>query len=57
MQNFKGSLKKSSQEANRGYEITFSYGIVESNPEKHTAIEDLMVKGDTLMYEAKRTKR
>ena len=57
LQNFKGSLKKSSQEANRGYEITFSYGIVESNPEKHTAIEELMVKGDTLMYEAKRTKR
>ena len=57
MVGFKHSLNKFNQEANRGYDVTFSYGIVESNPDKHTAIDELLVNGDTLMYEVKRAKR
>jgi diguanylate cyclase (GGDEF)-like protein len=51
------SLKKYNQEANRGYDVAFSYGIVEFNPEKHPAIEELLANGDSLMYEVKRAKR
>ncbi len=57
MVRFNRSLKEINQQANRGYAVTFSYGIVESNPEKYTAIDELLVNGDTLMYEVKRAKR
>ena len=54
---FSRSLKKCNQEASRGYDIAFSYGIVEFNPEKHCAIEELLAVGDSLMYEVKIAKR
>jgi diguanylate cyclase (GGDEF)-like protein len=54
---FSRSLEKYNKEANRGYDIVFSYGIVEFNPEKRTVIEELLVNGDSLMYEVKRAKR
>ena len=54
---FSRSLEKYNKEANRGYAIVFSYGIVEFNPEKRTVIEELLVNGDSLMYEVKRAKR
>jgi len=54
---FNLALRKFNQEANRGYDVAFSYGIVESNPEKHSAIEDMLTNGDTLMYEVKRAKK
>lgn len=54
---FSCSLKKCNQEESRGYDIAFSYGIVEFNPEKYCAIEDLLAVGDSLMYEVKIAKR
>lgn len=48
------SLEKYNQEANRGYDISFSYGIVEFNPDKHHAVEALLADGDSLMYERKK---
>jgi len=54
---FSRSLEKYNKEANRGYDIVFSYGVVEFNPEKRTVIEELLVNGDSLMYEVKRAKR
>ncbi len=54
---FSHLLKKFNKEANRGYDISFSYGIVEFNPEKHCAIEELLAVGDSLMYEVKNAKR
>ena len=57
IERFSHSLKKSNQEANRGYDVSFSYGIVEFNPEKHSAIEELLADGDSLMYEVKKEKR
>ena len=51
------SLRKYYQEANRGYDVSFSYGIVEFHPEKHCAIEALLAVGDALMYEIKNAKR
>lgn len=55
--NLNHTLKKYNQEANRGYDIAFSYGIVEFNSEKHHAIEELLVNGDSLMYEVKKAKK
>lgn len=47
------SLEKYNQETNRGYEISFSYGIVEFNHDNHQTIEALLADGDSLMYERK----
>ncbi|MGI9284421.1 MAG: sensor domain-containing diguanylate cyclase [Pseudomonadales bacterium] len=50
------ALEKYNREANRGYDISFSFGIVEFNPEKHHTVEALLVEGDTLMYKRKSQK-
>jgi diguanylate cyclase (GGDEF)-like protein len=57
IERFNRSLKKYNQEADRGYDIAFSHGVVEFSPEKHPAIEELLANGDSIMYEAKRAKR
>ena len=57
IERFSQSLKKHNQEANHEYDVSFSYGIAEFNPEKHSAIEDLLADGDSLMYEVKNEKR
>jgi len=54
---FSHSLNEFNQEANRGYALEFSYGIVESDPERQTTIDELLANGDALMYEVKRGKR
>ncbi len=51
------ALKKYNQDANRGYDVAFSYGIVEFNPEKHRTIGELLAAGDALMFEVKNAKR
>ncbi len=51
---FRKSLEKHNQEANRGYDISFSYGVVEFNPKKHSTIETLLADADAVMYERKR---
>jgi diguanylate cyclase (GGDEF)-like protein len=54
---FRHSLQKAHQEANHQYEIAFSNGIVDFNPERHATIESLLADGDALMYEAKRKRQ
>lgn len=51
------ALDKYNQKVDRGYAISFSYGIVEFDPAKHLTIETLMADADLLMYEQKRSKR
>ena len=51
------SLDKFNQEANRGYNISFSYGVVEYDHDRHRTIEALLSDGDTLMYQTKQAKR
>lgn len=41
--------------ANRGYYLSFSYGIVEYQPETCMSIEELISQGDAEMYEIKRS--
>jgi GGDEF domain-containing protein len=50
------SLEKYNQEAKRGYDIAFSHGIVEFDPEKHTTIEAMLADGDSHMYALKNSK-
>ena len=51
---FRQELEKYNQEAKRGYDISFAYGIVEFNPDKHHSIDTLLADGDSLMYEWKK---
>ena len=51
---FLQSLKKYNQEANREYDISVSYGIVEFNYDKHDTVDALLADGDSLMYEGKK---
>lgn len=50
------SVEKYNREAKRGYDIMFSHGIVEFNPEKHPALEAMLADGDSLMYVLKKSK-
>ncbi len=54
VERFRQSLAKCTQDAGLGYDITFSYGAVEFDPDKHPTIEALLAKGDSLMYEGKK---
>lgn len=56
IERFNNSLKEYNQKINNGYDISFSYGIVEFNSEKHTCIEELLADGDSLMYSLKKSK-
>lgn len=48
------SLKDYYNNSDHPYELTFSYGVVEFNPQTHQSIEDLLHEGDELMYQRKR---
>ena len=57
LEKFWNAIDKYNHEANRGYDITFSDGIVEFDPVRHDSIESLLSEGDALMYECKKQKR
>lgn len=50
------SVTKYNQEAKCGYDILFSHGIIEFDPEKHHTIDAMLADGDSLMYGLKRSK-
>lgn len=53
---FYQSLKKFNQDSDRGYVVSFSYGVVEFNSKIHT-LEALLADGDALMYQTKQSRR
>ncbi len=57
MARFEQSLEKYNKKANRGYDITFSYGVVEFRPDNHLSVEALLAEGDSLMYQHKKAGR
>jgi diguanylate cyclase (GGDEF)-like protein len=57
VEKFRQSLEDYNRNARRGYDIVFSYGIVEFIPEKHRSIDTLLKDGDSLMYERKKVKK
>ena len=50
-------LNRHNRLANRGYDISFSYGIVGFDSEKHRTLEELLAAGDELMYAIKNGKK
>jgi len=51
------SLNEYKQKEHREYDISFSSGIVNFDPDKHNSIEGLLEDGDSLMYEYKKTRK
>jgi len=51
------SLNEYNQKEHREYDISFSSGIVNFDPDKHNSIEALLEDGDSLMYEYKKTRK
>ena len=57
VERFRQLLDKYNREAKRGYDISFSYGVVGFSPGMHFTVEALLADADALMYELKRSKR
>lgn len=51
---FHRSVEELNREADRGYEISFTIGVIEYEPEAHPSLEALLAAGDTMMYSNKR---
>ncbi|OGW36912.1 MAG: hypothetical protein A2Y97_05275 [Nitrospirae bacterium RBG_13_39_12] len=51
------SIEIHNAESTRSYKLSLSFGIAYFDPENPCSIDELLVKGDTLMYEQKRHKR
>lgn len=56
MKRFSQQIQRCNEQQALGYHITFSYGIVLFDPEKHATIDDLLSEGDALMYERKNSR-
>lgn len=50
-------VNQSNQATKRPYDISFSYGIVEVDHQKHATIEQLLSDADERMYQSKRAKK
>lgn len=46
-------VRRANKSANKDYNISFAYGIVEFDSSKHQTVTDLLIEGDKLMYEQK----
>ncbi|MGB5438858.1 MAG: sensor domain-containing diguanylate cyclase [Gammaproteobacteria bacterium] len=51
---FRQSIERYNKETNRGYDISFSEGIVTVDAEHNHSMEELLSNADSLMYEKKR---
>ncbi|MEQ1813997.1 MAG: sensor domain-containing diguanylate cyclase [Candidatus Nitrotoga sp.] len=56
IESFKVHMEVRNVQAKRGYDITFSYGLVDFDSATHHSIEYLLSHADTLMYEHKKKK-
>ena len=56
IESFRVHMETRNVQAKRGYDITFSYGLVEYDHTTHHSIEYLLSHADTLMYEHKKKK-
>ncbi len=54
MEKFRSELDNYNQQAKRGYDISFSYGVVEYDSTRHDNVEALLADGDELMYKFKK---
>ena len=54
---FTGVLNKYNQQAQRGYDLSCTYGVVQFDPAIHDDVECLINQGDALMYKYKKAKK
>jgi diguanylate cyclase (GGDEF)-like protein len=54
---FQYLLDRVNKEPSAEYDISFSHGIVEFDPSRHSSIEELLAEGDSIMYKSKQLKR
>lgn len=54
---FQHTLNEYNQKAKHPYAVSFSYGIVSFDPDKHHSIEALLEESDSQMYESKKQKK
>jgi len=54
MKRFSKQVEASNKQRELAHDITFSYGVVLMDSDKHQGIEDLLSEGDALMYKRKR---
>ena len=52
-----GAVDRLNRDADRGYELQFSAGLLGYDPARHASIDDLVRDADALMYARKRAKR
>ena len=57
MNKFERSINEYNKVAKRGYDLSFSYGVVEFDKESHKSVDALLAEGDALMYECKKQSR
>ena len=57
IQKFATALSTYNKQAQRGYDLAFSCGMVQFEPDKHHAIEALLAEGDARMYAIKASKK
>jgi len=50
-------LNEYSHKENHEYDLSFSYGIVDFDPDKHNSIKAFLEDGDPLIYEDKKTRK
>ena len=53
VERFRALLEIFNAQMNRGYDITFSAGVVSMKPGEDTTVDDLLCEADVLMYEKK----
>lgn len=54
MEKFSKSIEKYNEEADRGYDISFSFGVIEFDPDRHVSVDIILGDADSLMYERKK---
>jgi diguanylate cyclase (GGDEF)-like protein len=57
MSSFNKILSEFNARVNRGYNLAFSYGVVEFNANKHSTVEKVLIDADIIMYDQKKQKR
>jgi diguanylate cyclase (GGDEF)-like protein len=51
------NLRRRNAEGGRPYELSLSVGVAHGGPEEHATVEELLTRGDRLMYAEKRRRR
>lgn len=57
IERFKALLGEFNRDEDCGYNLEFSFGVVDFNPQKNSTVEKSVADGDVMMYDSKKEKR